>query len=819
MKNTQITIVPEAPFAGANNSAKVVNMRPDCQTGHLVPTGNYNSFATLAGKPLLTMESGGSTFIFSWDNGRLMVFNGVSSAPVMAMTECPTAAMADGDSAVFMRRGLMPLRLRRRSVGGLSVWTDVSPASDLPAVRFECVQRQKRSVATDAFSLEGDYAHWTGPMSEADRKTLGAVFGDAYCRLAEQARTAGVFAQPVMAWWRLVDDSGREIHRSMPVLISADGVQGAERIEAKVKLQGSYFRQVQPAAVSVETFLPGVRVDRASSQPWTVEVLMTPPLETVRLDAAGEASYTFNGSTSTEASLLVGLPACMPAAMMAELMLDRLDAVSQVVVRLPASEATDTALPLALPRLKSVRAEQSALLATLARPLTAEHAEPADQCRAPHSFSAGAVACVGDMALWGDITPVRCRPAGVDELAVLTDSSQAWAGGVRAVTTGGEVLADTGSGQRHAPQKLSALIAYPLAACSSITLQLSSAATGGRRSQTFALSPTPSGRWAIFTSPGLKPIDPAEWEAAEQALQPVDEGSAPALTSTILAAPATDPLAPDCGITLSGGSVKAITSASRTSSAWDFARRHLYAFTDNAIFSLAVNSARTLCSAHMIGPCGVASDELVACGADGVYAVTADGRLVRVAGSTVNEVCRYISCNALGWSSMHGGELWCALKEGGVRLICSGYRTVELTGIDAVHMATASNGRLWIIGKEGGITDTAQPVVNGFTAVRWCKQLQLPAAAGHALRLAHIDWDFTSPITTGRLTVSGHNGNAEHARVLGGFRLSGAVNAPLRRRIPLVAPFRFIVVEFSGNVTGATRPGTLTFTFESHGKH
>ena len=811
MKTTKLTIRPDAPQSGADNTVTVENMRYDSRLGHLAPVGNYCSNATILGKPLLTLETGGSTFIFSWTDGRLMVFNGTSSSLAATMTECPTTAIADGDTAIFMRRSMPPLHLRMKQTNGITVWSDVSPSGALPEVRFECMQRRTLSAVTDEFLLEGNYSHWTGPMTDADLLTTDRVFTAAYLQLAEQARRDGMQLQPVIVWWRLTDSSGRELHRSIPLMMSADGVVGSDHIEAKVSLQGTYFRLVKPTAVTGTAFLPGVRIAKASTQPWSVEILMTPPLETVRLDNSGDVSYRFNGSTATEASLLVGLPQCMPPRTMAELILDRLSDVSQVVMRLPATAVTDGTQPLVAPRLKGVRSEQASLLSSLAKVASSNQSE-LDGCTLPHSFTAGAAARVGDMVLWGNITPVHCRPADADQLATDTVSGQAWAAGVRAILKGGEELATTTSGQGYAPQKLSSLIVYPLASCESVTLQLSSASTGGRRSHTFSLSPTPSGRWAMYVDENLKPLDPASWEQSDSAIQPVDSGTPPSRQGLVLAAPASRPLTVGCGIDLAQGGIKAITGASRTQSAWDFARRHLYAFTDNGIYSLAVNSGRTLCSAHLIHPCGVTSSTLVAVAADGVYAATADRRLMRITGSAAKEVCRYLDCSAIGWSAMHGGELWCALADGGIRMI-SGDRCVSLPEIKARHMVPASNGRLWLIGNEGGVTDTSSPVTNGFTPVKWRLQTELPASATHAARLIHIDWDFTTPMATGRLTVSGHNGNPDRARILTGFSVSGAVNAPLRRRVPLSAPYRFIIVEFTANATGATRIGNVTLTF------
>ena len=114
---------------------------------------------------------------------------------------------------------------------------------------------------------------------------------------------------------------------------------------------------------------------------------------------------------------------------MAGLMLDRLGAVSQVALRIPASEAT--AEPVIIPHvgIKGVKAVQNKLMSAVGKPVSKESGLIME-CSVPHSFSAGAVALAGDMALWGNISPVHCMPGGVASLATETDSATAWAGAV-----------------------------------------------------------------------------------------------------------------------------------------------------------------------------------------------------------------------------------------------------------------------------------------------------------------------------------------------------------------------------------------------------
>ncbi len=812
MKNTKFTLSAVAPDAGCDNETTVMNMRPNPLKGCLEPVGSYSAVTTVTGKPLTAMDWNGKTFILSWSNGQIYASDGLTTTQIKASSVCPTVAVAFGDTVVFMVPGREPLRLRPRAIMGLTVWDDVSVSAVLPRVRFECVQRRQLSATTGDFTLEGEYAHWTGPMTDNDRKTITRRITDAYTRLEADAQAAGLSVQPTLMWWRLIDESGRCVYSSVPVLMSASGVQPSGSTDIRVGLQGTWFKNAKSSAVYADAFLPGVCIDRASTQPWTVEVMMTPPLDTVCHDCSVEAAYRFNGATATEASLLVEMARVMNPLQMVELALDRLEAVSEVVMRLPASSTTDGAMIVGRSDTMSARSRQKKLLAALSRPLAATEAD-VWQCVAPNSFTAGTGALVGDMALWGNVTPVRCRPAQIDALSTMTSSASAWAGGVSAELTSGEKMCDTTSGQTNAPVQLSALIAYPAGLCKALTLQLSDSSIGGRRSNRFTLHATASGRWAVYLAKDLAPIDPAQWDAGETALQPGDTGSPTTQPSTVMAAPGGNPLGVECSISLGDGCVKAITGAARTQSAWDFARRHLYAFTSQGIYSLAVNSARTLCSAHLIYPCGVGSAAQVAAAGNGVYAVTTAGQLIRVSGSTAREIMRYGNYSALGWSAEHGGELWCAQADGGVRLLCAGNKVVEITDQNVSTMLSTRDGRLWLVGTAGGLTPVSSADQSGFTTVGWRRQIELPTERASALRLIHIDCDFTSPMATGRLVVSGHNGNAARARVLGGFRISGAVNAPMRLAVAAAAPYRFIVAEFVGSVTAQTRLGNVSLTF------
>ncbi|MCM1020627.1 MAG: hypothetical protein NC343_00665 [Muribaculum sp.] len=824
MKNTNfktsaVAISPTPPKANAPDGCRVVNMRQEQTTGGLAPTGIYSSSSSIKGVPLLYMVWQGSDFIFSWQNGKLWVWNGMNATAVAEIQECPKSAVSHGDTALFMLSGAPPLKLKPRKVtGGYTIWDDISSSVVIPKVRFVCTQKTKLAATTNEFTLSGEYAHWTGPMTDSDINAITASLADVYKRLAEQARTQNLLVQPVMLWWRLLDEYGRVAHRSTPVLMSASGIQGMERIEAKVHLQGSYFKKVGPATMSVQAYLPAVSVYGVSAIAGTVEVMMTPPLETVRLDGKGKAGIRFNGSTATEASLLMSPAQAAPARFLVESVLDRLDEISTVVLRLPANE-TSADVSLTPVRLRDTLSEQSTLMSAISKAAKAS-AGFISECSLPHSFSAAAAVAVGDMALWGDITPVRCRAASVAELATETDSTVAWAGASAAELTTGESFADTDSAQNNAPLKLSALIAYPLGSCKKITLQLSSATTAGRRSCGFDCQATSSGRWAFFLNENMEPLNPNEWGLADVAIQAVDSGSPTAHPSTVLAASASDPTNVECGITFAAGRVKGITPAARTQSAWDFARRHLYVFTDSLIYSLAVNSKRTLCSAHMIYNCGVDSAEKVASAPQGVYAATTAGQIICVAGSTAKEVKRYADCVALGWSVENGGELWCAQADNSCLLIDTDGRETELTELKTRWFAGNEAGKLWLINADGALIDTSVSLNNTLTNVIWSHQIRVPGQCSTASRLHHIDWDFHSAMATGTLTIKGHNGNPSDARVLGGFSLNGAVEAPLRLLTPQTAPLRYIVVEFTGSVTNDTRLGILTLTFASHnGNH
>ena len=141
MKNTKkikVTVCPQAPYSDGGDSVSVKNMRPDVARGCLSPVGTFQQSATINGVPLLVMDKPGGNCIFSYNDHRLWVSYGAGSLAVADVGSCPLAAMADGDTAVFMISGRAPLRLKYISTNeGIPEWRDISASGTLPEVGFE----------------------------------------------------------------------------------------------------------------------------------------------------------------------------------------------------------------------------------------------------------------------------------------------------------------------------------------------------------------------------------------------------------------------------------------------------------------------------------------------------------------------------------------------------------------------------------------------------------------------------------------------------------------------------------------------------------
>ncbi|MDE7387822.1 MAG: hypothetical protein K2M97_01065, partial [Muribaculaceae bacterium] len=525
-------------------------------------------------------------------------------------------------------------------------------------MRFSTDSTLTLSMRTPARTLSGTYTHWSGPIADSDALRLTSDLIETYISIAEQARTAARYIQPVMVWWRLLDTDGRTIHRSTPVILGPDGLQACDPLTATVTRQSDRWEKLAGFTMSLRAFSPVVTVSPSQWSGCKIEILVTPPVDVIAADSSrtATATYAFGPASTSEATLTATMRHTDPTAMIAA-MLDRIESISVVAASIGADSDTPATVTLRPTRLLDTNAESASLIRTLHSAVSPRD-QLIDLCCAPHTFTAHAALVDSDTVVWGDITPILAPPPLPSDIAVGWRDNTQWSQTSVISSTDTPLCSATSSGNGKSPASLSPLICYPLSSAHTVDMQLSSTLTSGRRTCSIPLSATPASRWAFaILSPLLQPVNPIEWPVGSP-LQTVATATLPHRPSAILIAKTSDPFNPVKSVTLSRGTVHAITPASRTNSAWDFARRHFYIFSSTDIHSLSISRTTATSSLSTLLPVGISSGSKVTVTPHGVFAIGNDGVIRCVRGSTASHFTSPVTPPlAIAWSSATS-ELW-----------------------------------------------------------------------------------------------------------------------------------------------------------------
>lgn len=661
-----------------------------------------------------------------------------------------------------------------------------------PSVVFSAVSERKFVGATPERRLSSstaDYNHWTGPVGEEDAEVISRDVRWLYIDLSERARSEGYYTQPVIVWYRILDASGREVGRSSPVLVGY-GIQGLDGMSAEVARGASSYDGFKGVKMALRGFRLGMTVSAPVDtslydvrEAVTMEVMVSRMLSPVALDM--DAVLTLGAKADGSALMNVRMPRSVYADSMVSVLLDRLDSVSHVAARFsrPFRDGAGAGSAVVIPRIAplSVEAESRAVLKSMgAADGKGMGCGLLRGCGAPHGFKAEVAVRVGDMEVYGCVAPLHASPPRLSDLAVDCGGAGAWAALVRVVVACGdgseEVLSIEESSLGGMPSLLSPLIVYPLPNAVRMEIQVTESASGVRRVLSLPLYPTPGGEMSCYQSPDMEPIALSSFSVSSTPLLPVDDPSDLEFSGMIAVASSADSGRLVSALDVTRGRVTAVTPALRSSSAWDFARRHLYVFTTDGVYSAAVNASLTLSSAHLIDAIPVMSPSCVAYTPSGVYFLSS-GSLWRVEGSRVSLVMPGVDADALCWDRGRG------------LLMCR-------------------RGEEFVVVNDRSESYVSRPADGG--SVEWCGRIMMDGF--DAPRLRYLNWSLKGSGLSLDIYVRGDNGDRDNPVDLMAVHVEGSVSAPVRCAV-VARRFRFLTVGIVGSVGDDFELGKLMLLF------
>ena len=668
-----------------------------------------------------------------------------------------------------------------------------------PSIAFHASAVTASESTVRPVTFKGTYTHWAGPLDPLDADALTGEMRGAVDRCFAAALAEGRYPAPVLVWYHLLDAAGSVVHRSSPVLVEPEPAAGRLSCEIPVSRSGSAYAATSPSALSLPSFTLNVVVPAAEASAWgdavTVKVFRSRPLPEV--DVTAPFAATFAG-TSSSPVLRLSVPPFRRYDSVVTGFLDTLreeDCDTFVINLDPGSGA---ARRVALPP-----GNATSMTAAVADMRTAARRIPSTDVLAgvapPHSFSAAASCVDGDMTVWGDITPLSALPQGVSAWATAVASAEPWSAVVRvtiATDTGEpEILSLEESGAGNAPLQLSRLISYPHPSARLIEIEITRPSGVTRLS----LPLTPYGSVAAAMNRGTSSTGDT-LSAGATPLKPVTRRRRRRQRGLMLTALSSSPLTPLSALTATSGTIVAVTPASRSSSAWDFARRHLYLFGSGGIHAVAVSSAMKSVSAHLIDSRAVTAAAHVARSPDGVYALSA-GNLLLVKGSRAELVDDRVTAGRIGWSGADG-SLYCTSGVAAVtvRSPDGSWHTRELPGTSEYAM-TGDGNRLVVYSGSRFITLPSARAESA--AVYWKRRLML-ARGGVPQAIRCVEVHMSSPAARLTIGLYGDNGSAV-TRLITSVDVEGEITAPVV--LPVIFPCPFIY--FSLKIEGSLAPGSL----------
>ncbi len=707
----------------------------------------------------------------------LIVKDETSALTLLATLDAAPHCVANFGDTVYLMTDDGPFRLDYDEQTG--EWNVLGLMPQFPAVGIVADNFTPFSADVASRQLTGSYAHWQGSLNKNDLRNLTSDLLDAYSRIKQDALAAGYFLQPVLARYHLLDDKGKLLYSSSPTMVSSpDGFQCVNPLT----LSTADFSAIESYTLSATGFRLALSASALEDSPWagvvaTVVIETTPIIDPV--DDKLPAQCRLEAVDSTAGNIVAYMPGT--SVTMVAAAGSRVELVRKNLAIFPMVASRVASFP--YPYVSGI---SKTLLPT---PSHMVEAIVPDVCR----FTAHCATVSGDAALWGNVALLRECPPSIAQLASSGgDDGGYWRAMVSvSFAPGDECVVWSGEGEGGCPLMLSPLLCYPHEDAVEMTVAVSCGGKVARHS--FPLSAIPGSGYACYIDSALVPIR-LQHEVSSFIIP--SQNTSPRLEKGCMAVSRLDsPLRLTALAKAVDGDVVAVTSAVRSSSSWDFARAHFYAFATTGVFAISVNAARDALSAHLIDSRKVADKRVVAYMANAVYAV-ASGDLVAVTGSKATTLRRGVSLSSIAWDR-GGGLLWC-VDSGASVLRLFDFENNSVTTADATEGVVVYHvgGKLMLA--DGNSLSTVNYASHGCNKIEWSHTIHLPDPMRE---LRGVTFFMSASRFDGTLSVRAHGGAGDmDSCLVTALEVIGEVNSPVAARIA-APPRPYVTIAVEGEVS------------------
>lgn len=745
----------------------------------------------LHGTPLhATFMQSGHTLGVIVDNGNSRevecLKGSVTAIGILNGTPLRFDVVTPGIVRVLMRHSRTIYLSYRMDGGGTLSWEMHGPMPALPPLSITSCNETTLSESFGAMSLSGSGAT-RGSLPPADERIVSEKVKSAYARLKSKASDMGLYLQPTLARYRVIDAWGDTMAVSPPVMVGAPGgFQGSGELRL-TSTDG--LTTLSGGAVTARGYMLCIEGFAALPHPWRqlakkVVIETVPQIDPVNPEISCPMAITTNGATVTVAVHLAGYSATSAA--------NSLRQRNLIVSALAHAHTNYLAQGTFTYPFREMPSETRVGLREDA-PLWDETEEPKGYRHMPwrDNTSFGACHSTGDRLVLADrrIEPFAGYAPGMYAAEIGKGNGDTCVAivSIQTVNNAGSnaVAVATAEGKRADITAISPLLVYPDSEASKITFTI---ARGDEiLTETYPLTPLPDAGVAYYLSPAMQPMQPRGKTDQITVPEPTPPTGRITVECGKIAICASSRLgAPLWQEACTHGEIVAIADAPRSRSTWDFSHRKLLLFGSDGTHVAALDTKGAIRSVAQLDtrPVNGTGSICVASGKNGKTLIAVAGAdLIEAGQSSVTTLVRHCRGEHPGWCGRFG-EIWLGGGEGPLRRITFNGKNIEEleASFGSPELIPLQWGARLLLTGSRELLDTHEEVFPAGGMPIRIETRHLTDKPLTALRLNLFASTFD-----GTITITGDNGT-RIGQTLTSIKAKGSLNAPLNLRV--VAPHR-----------------------------